>query len=99
MNRKEAVVVAREVFGEMGTIVSYDNIDGVPTPKAVWRIGEMDKTIGRGKTWPAAFAQSLKKLQRMNPRKTEADLAEHNRLDMIDAVLILALAEGKWTNV
>lgn len=89
MTRKDAVIFSRLLFGEMGTIVSYDDIDGVPTPKAVWRIGEMDKTIGRGKTWEDAFIAALRKLTRL-PQKTEADVAEHNRLHaVLDGMLLL----------
>ncbi len=55
MTRQEAVLKAREVFGEMGTISAFTE-PGFAC--MVWKIGEMDTTVGRGHTWESAFRNS-----------------------------------------
>ena len=55
MTRQEAVLKAREVFGEMGTISAFEE----PGFRCmVWKIGELETTIGRGHTWESAFRNS-----------------------------------------
>lgn len=55
MTREQAVLKAREVFGEMGTISAFTE-PGFPC--MVWKIGNMESTIGRGHTWESAFRNS-----------------------------------------
>jgi hypothetical protein len=55
VTRQEAVIKAREVFGEMGTISAFE-APGFPC--MVWKIGEAETTIGRGMTWESAFRNS-----------------------------------------
>lgn len=55
MTRQEAVLKARQEFGEMGTISAFTE-PGFPC--MVWEIGNMEATIGRGHTWESAFRNS-----------------------------------------
>jgi hypothetical protein len=61
MTREQAVLKAREVFGEMGTISAFD-APGFPC--MVWKIGELETTIGRGHTWESAFRNSAWRMER-----------------------------------
>lgn len=55
MTREQAMLKAREVFGEMGTISAFEE----PGFRCmVWKIGEMETTVGRGHTWESAFRNS-----------------------------------------
>ena len=55
MTRQVAMIEARRVFGEMGTISAFEE-PGFPC--MVWEIGNMESTIGRGHTWESAFRNS-----------------------------------------
>lgn len=57
MDRIEALAATRVLFGDLGMISS-----GEDTPKMVWMIGNMEKTLGKGETWDEAVAKASAKL-------------------------------------
>ncbi len=54
LTREGAVLEARKLYGEDGTISSDDNL-----PRLVWEIGNFYQTIGRGPTWEKAIERSV----------------------------------------
>ena len=57
MNRIEALAAARVMFGDLGMISHSAPVAGTDI-FWVWKIGEMDKTIGKGKNWEEAIAKA-----------------------------------------
>ena len=60
MDRIAALAAARVLFGDLGMISS-----GEDTPKMVWMIGNMDKTLGKGKTWDEAVSKATAKAAKL----------------------------------
>ena len=60
MNRVEALAAARALFGDLGMISA-----GEDTPKMVWMIGSIEKTLGKGSTWDEAVAKATAKAAKL----------------------------------
>ena len=66
LTRQGAMIEARKLWGDLGTISS----DGPPF--VVWCIGQHGRTLGRGNTWEAAIAQSRARKASLDARRTVA---------------------------
>jgi hypothetical protein len=64
LTREGALVKARELWGELGTISSTDDY-----PKLVWCIGRLGMTVGRGKTWEIALQRSAARKKKLDLKK------------------------------
>ena len=65
LTRAGAMLAAREKYGDMGTISSFDG-----QPHMVWCIGYFGATVGRGSSWEEALKNSRKLRIVEVPRET-----------------------------
>jgi hypothetical protein len=55
LTRAGAMIEARKKYGDLGMISSSYFTE---FPRLVWKTGEFQKTVGRGKTWEEALSRS-----------------------------------------
>lgn len=75
LTRVGAVVEARKLWGDLGTISSDEY------PLCVWCIGRFDVTVGRGKTWEVALQRSRARKAKLDARETARMFREAEALE------------------
>ncbi len=64
LTRKGAVLEARALWGDLGTISSTED-----QPRLVWCIGNFDRTVGRGRTWELAIERSKQRKDKLDQKQ------------------------------